>query len=578
MRVPLRLLADVKRELAMFSWSLCNRRMGVARSRNLGSTGSAATLILACLLLAAVGSGGAEAMPARRMAGRVMVHNINPFRGAARRVMMKNDGVRRHGGRSDDWPDNHQGRGGATRDDQPPRPGDGKPPAWPGSDGTKPRSVHVVCIAGRVRERRCECGPQDGRQQFDDNIFMCRGWRIPVGPAIAPSILGGVGILPPRDRQPNPAPRLPPDPNGPPLFAPDEIIVSVASATPEAVDEAVGRSHDLQTLERSNIEMLGRRLVRYRVLDGRPLTAVMAELQGDPRVFVPQPNYYYRHQQGGAAADNGLQYALVKLDVARAQAIALGSGALIAIVDSGIDNTHPDLIGSVVEIFAGASGPPLDSHGTEISGIISAHGIVRGIAPEAKLLDVRVFAPGHDRQAVATSFDVVRGINWALSRHARVINMSFAGPRDSLLEESIKAAAARGAISVAAAGNGGPQAAPAYPAAYPGVIAVTATDVADHLYSQANRGSYISVSAPGVDVLAPSGDHAHQLLSGTSYAAAHVSGIIALMIERYPVLDAGTARLALAAAAVDLGPPGRDDQFGVGRVNAFATLRAVAGQ
>ena len=562
----------------MFSWSQCNRRIDVARSPNLGWTGTAAMLILACLLLAVVGSGGAEAMPARRMAGRVMVHNVHPFSGAARRMMLKNSGMHRHGRQSDDWPDNHQGRGGATSDDRPPRPSDGKPPALPGSDGPKPRSIHVVCIAGRVREGRCECGPQRGRQQFDDKIFMCRGWRIPVGPSIAPTIFGGMGILPPpQDRQPNSIPRLPPDPSGPQLFVPDEIVVSIASATPETVDEAVGRSHDLQTLERSNIAMLGRRLVRYRVLDGRPLTTVMAELQGDPRVFVPQPNYYYRHQQGSGAADNGLQYALVKLDVARAQAIALGSGALIAIVDSGVDNTHPDLIGSVAETFAGASEPPPDSHGTEISGIISAHGIVRGIAPEAKLLDVRVFAPGHDRQAVATSFNVVRGIDWALSRHARVINMSFAGPRDSLLEESIKAAAARGAISVAAAGNGGPQAAPAYPAAYPGVIAVTATDVADHLYSQANRGSYISVSAPGVDVLAPSGDHAHQLLSGTSYAAAHVSGIIALMIERYPALDAGTVRLALAAAAVDLGPPGRDDQFGVGRVNAFATLRAVAG-
>ena len=92
MRVPLRLLADVKRELAMFSWFLCNRRMGVARSRNLGSTGSAATLILACLLLAAVGSGGAEAMPARRMAGRVMVHNINPFRGAAAAIRPRHCG------------------------------------------------------------------------------------------------------------------------------------------------------------------------------------------------------------------------------------------------------------------------------------------------------------------------------------------------------------------------------------------------------------------------------------------------------------------------------------------------------
>ncbi|MGB8397705.1 S8 family serine peptidase [Bradyrhizobium sp.] len=304
----------------------------------------------------------------------------------------------------------------------------------------------------------------------------------------------------------------------------------------------------------------------------------MGELQADPRVLALQPNYYYHQQQGSAAADNGLQYALVRLDVARAQAIALGSGALIAIVDSGIDNTHPDLIGSVVDTFAGASAASADPHGTEISGIISAHGIVRGIAPEAKLLDVRVFAPGRHGLAVATSFNVVRGIDWALSKHARVINMSFAGPRDSLLEESIKAAAASGAISVAAAGNGGPQAAPAYPAAYPGVIAVTATDVADRLYSQANRGSYIAVAAPGVDVLAPSGDHAHQLLSGTSYAAAHVSGIIALMIERYPTLDAATTRLALAAAAVDLGTPGRDDQFGAGRVNAFATLRAVAGQ
>jgi len=347
---------------------------------------------------------------------------------------------------------------------------------------------------------------------------------------------------------------------------------------PEAVDLAVAQTHGLQLLERSTVEFLGIRLVRYRILNNRPLAAALTALQGDLRILGPQLNYIYRHLQGWADPSNGLQYALVKLDVPRAQAVARGGGTLIAVIDSGIDQTHPDLRDSVVEVFSGVTGAVNDTHGTEISGIISAHGIVRGVAPEAKLLDVRVFAGDRGRPSTATTFNLVRGIDWALSKGARVLNMSFAGPSDSLLGEIIKTAGAKGAITVAAAGNGGPQSPPAYPAAYPGVIAVTAIDVADRLYTFANRGSYIAVAAPGVDVLAPSGSHAHQIVSGTSYAAAHVSGIVALMVERYPALDTEAARLALTAAAVDLGPPGPDDQFGAGRVNAFAALRAVAGR
>jgi subtilisin family serine protease len=361
-----------------------------------------------------------------------------------------------------------------------------------------------------------------------------------------------------------------------PQFVPDEVVVRMAQATPEVVDVAVGQTHGLQLLERSTVALLGVRLVRYRVLNNRPLTAALAALQGDPRVLGPQLNYYYRHLQGDADPSNGLQYSLVKLDVARAQTVARGGGTLIAVIDSGVDQSHPDLQGSVVEAFSAVSGAGSDPHGTEISGIISAHGIVRGVAPEANLLDVRVFAGERGRQSTATTFNLVRGIDWALSKRARVLNMSFAGPNDALLEESIKRAAAKGAITVAAAGNGGPQAAPAYPAAYPGVIAVTAIDVDDRLYQLANRGNYISVAAPGVDVLAPSSNHAHQIVSGTSYAAAHVSAVVALMVERYPTIDVDAARLALTAAAVDLGPPGPDDQFGAGRVNAFAALRAIA--
>jgi hypothetical protein len=433
-----------------------------------------------------------------------------------------------------------------------------------------------------VRNGQCSCGPREGRQDLGGSVFACSS--PPQRQPVAPVALAGAGgrALGPAQRNPQTPPNQAPPVGQPPAvtnaaqFVPDEVVVRMAQATPEAVDVAVGQTHGLQLLERSPIALLGVRLVRYRVLNNRSLAAAVAGLQGDPRVLGPQLNYYYRHLQGDADPTNGLQYALIKLDVARAQTVARGGGTLIAVIDAGVDQSHPDLQSSVVEAFSAVSGASNDPHGTEISGIISAHGIVRGVAPEARLLDVRVFAGERGRQSTATTFNLVRGIDWALSKRARVLNMSFAGPNDALLEESIKKAAAKGAITVAAAGNGGPQAAPAYPAAYPGVIAVTAIDVEDRLYQLANRGSYISVAAPGVDVLTPSSNHAHQMVSGTSYAAAHVSAVVALMIERYPTIDVDAARLALTAAAVDLGPPGPDDQFGAGRVNAFAALRAIA--
>ena len=391
-------------------------------------------------------------------------------------------------------------------------------------------------------------------------------------------VLGG-SIQPPQGA-------VSPPPAAPPVasvavseqFAIDEVLVSADRASPESTDDVVAQSHGLQVLERVDLLHLNRRLVRMRIPDGRTVTTVMAELQGDVRIDAPQANFYYRQQQADTASGLGLQYALVKLDVPRAESLAHGSGALIAVIDSGIDQTHPDLAGCVTDVFAGSEADGAgDPHGTEISGIICAHGLVRGVAAEARLLDVRVFQPRRsDRPSIATTFDLVRGIDWALARHARILNMSFSGPRDPLLERSVGIATEGGAIIVAAAGNGGAKAPFAYPAAYPGVIAVTATDVADHLYADANRGRYIAIAAPGVDVLVSSGDHAHQLVSGTSYAAAYVSGIVALMVERNPSLSPGAARQALTTTAVDLGPPGLDDQFGAGRVNAFASLQAMS--
>ena len=125
---------------------------------------------------------------------------------------------------------------------------------------------------------------------------------------------------------------------------------------------------------------------------------------------------------------------------------------------------------------------------------------------------------------------------------------------------------------IAAAGNAGPQSEPLYPAADPNVIAVTATDSDDHLFKMANRGRYIAVAAPGVDILALAPGGAYQLSTGTSIAAAHVSGIAALLLERKPSLKPADIRAVLIATAKPPGPPVPDSDFGAGLVSAYRAV------
>ena len=143
--------------------------------------------------------------------------------------------------------------------------------------------------------------------------------------------------------------------------------------------------------------------------------------------------------------------------------------------------------------------------------------------------------------------------------------MSFAGPKDPLIERGISATAARGIVMIAASGNAGPKSPPLYPAANANVIAVSATDAQDRLFAASNRGGHIAVAAPGVDIFLPAPDEKYQMTSGTSFSAAYVSGLVALMLERNPALKPDEVRAILMRTARDLGSPGRDDQFGAGR-------------
>jgi subtilisin family serine protease len=198
------------------------------------------------------------------------------------------------------------------------------------------------------------------------------------------------------------------------------------------------------------------------------------------------------------------------------------------------------------------------------------------VAPEAEILAVRAFWTKRSGALPETdTYTLLSAVDWAVRNGARILNMSFTGPRDAGLQEALEAASQKGVVLIAAAGNGGPRAEPAFPAAYPGVIAVTAVDEADRRYQHANRGGYIAVAAPGVDILAPVERGRHSYLSGTSFAAAYVSGIAALLLERNPGLDAPALAALIAGGAEDLGQAGRDDDFGAGRVNAYGSLKLM---
>ncbi len=396
--------------------------------------------------------------------------------------------------------------------------------------------------------------------------------------------------LPPPSGPVRIAPAPPPSPFGRALtaadpFAPDEIVGTLNATSPTSIDDDVAAAFNLVLIERSVLELTGDRLVRYRIPDGRDVQDVVAALAIDARVASPQPNYVYVRQGGGTSSfPADLQYAPLKIELAAAHEVARGAGVLVGVLDTGVDKRHPDLANVIAEEIdvvgptPGGSLANIDPHGTAIAGIIAGRGLVKGIAPLARILSVRTFQPAvGSGRAISTTALVCVGIDKAIARGATILNLSFAGARDPLLHRLTGAAAARNVLLVAAAGNNGPDAQPAYPAGYSEVIAVTATDQNDKLYVKANHGSYIAVAAPGVDVLTLGAARSHQLQSGTSFAAAHVSGILALMLELAPGMTVDRARAALEAAAVDLGPPGHDAQFGAGRISASATLRGLSG-
>ncbi|MER6995889.1 type VII secretion-associated serine protease mycosin [Streptomyces sp. NPDC000410] len=293
------------------------------------------------------------------------------------------------------------------------------------------------------------------------------------------------------------------------------------------------------------------------------------------------------------------QWALGEMHTDEAWRTTKGKGITVAVLDTGVDDSHPDLTGQVlptkdlIGFGAGRGDRPWARHGTAMAGIIAGHGHgpgreagVLGIAPEAKILPVRVILEGTDparnRARNSRGSALAAGIRWAADNGADVINLSLGDDSESAHPEpgedaAVQYALSKGAVVVASAGNGGEKGDHiSYPAAYPGVIAVAAVDRFGTHASFSTSRWYATVSAPGVDVVIADPDRKYYEGWGTSAAAAFVSGAVALVRAAHPRLTPAQIKKLLADTARSGPRGGRDDAKGYGIVDPAAAIKAGA--
>jgi subtilisin family serine protease len=355
----------------------------------------------------------------------------------------------------------------------------------------------------------------------------------------------------------------------------NRIVAELEGSYTDEQAEALARRHGLRRLSLQTFPLIGATVGLFQITDGRSYEAASRDFATANGVVSVQRDWRYLLQQQKAQAEGDpAQYALARLRLPEAHTLSHGKNVLVAVIDSGIDVRHPELANSVTDNFdalGSSEGPHV--HGTGIAGVIASHARLMGAAPSAHLIAIRAFGQG-PVGAESSTFVILKSLDHAVSQHAQVINMSFAGPKDALIERAINAVAAKGIVMIAASGNAGAKSPPLFPAANPNVIAVSATDARDKLFEASNRGSYIALSAPGSEIFLPAPDQKYQITSGTSFAAAYVSGVAALMLERNGALKADDLRAILTRTARDLGSPGRDDLFGAGEADAFAAVEA----
>jgi hypothetical protein len=246
---------------------------------------------------------------------------------------------------------------------------------------------------------------------------------------------------------------------------------------------------------------------------------------------------------------------------------ACAKDARIGVIDTSPDLGHPALKGRKIEVgnfLPRGAEPASGAHGTGVLTILAGdpNSGTPGLVPDAHFFAANVYRSDEGGQPVADTMSLLKAMDWMAASNVAVVNMSLSGPNDELLQRAIAEISARGVVFVAAAGNGGPAAPPSYPAAYADVVAVTAVDRNLHGYMHANHGAYIDIAAPGVAIWTALPNALEGYQSGTSFAAPHVTAILAAVRNR--VRDRSKEGYLRVLSIRDLGPPGRDNIYGRG--------------
>jgi thermitase len=359
-------------------------------------------------------------------------------------------------------------------------------------------------------------------------------------------------------------------------FVPGRVLVKPADAASETAVQNSLRAAGAREIGR--VPQIGVRILQVPV---QAEARVIAALSNNPNFEFAEPDYlaniiltpndpYYA----------AYQWHLPKVSAPVAWDTTTGSANVtIAIVDSGVEATHPDLAGRVLPgyDFANNDSNPADDngHGTAVAGVAAARGNdglgVAGAAWNVAILPVKTMSSSGSGSYSA----IANGITYSADRGARIINLSLGGTASSsTLQNAVSYAWNKGCVLIAAAGNNG-SSTTVYPAAYPNVIAVSATTSSDTMASFSSFGSFVDLSAPGQSITTTWPGGGYVTISGTSFSSPLTAGVAALALSRNPALSNAQINSLLTANADDLGAAGYDIYFGAGRLNAARVVAAA---